>query len=96
MKTFIVLSTSLVNSSKHTKYVTSSNQRLNLLLSIYIPMNTVKNYTTIHFRFNQINVSNKVFVPNKIEDLNIHVFNMITGKNDSKLFNKINIMRMQI
>ena len=30
------------------------------------------------------NLSNKVCVPNKTEDLNIHVFYMITGKNESK------------
>ena len=31
-----------------------------------------------------INLSNKVCVTNKIEVLNIHVFNMIAGKNESK------------
>ena len=28
--------------------------------------------------------SNKVFVPNKIDELNIHLFDIITGKNQSK------------
>ena len=28
-------------------------------------------------------------VPNKTEDLNIHVFNMITEKNESKIVTKI-------
>ena len=27
-------------------------------------------------------LSNEICVPNKTEDLNIHVFNMITGKNE--------------
>ena len=29
-------------------------------------------------------LSNKVYVPNKTEDLNLYAFNMNTGKNDSK------------
>ena len=29
-------------------------------------------------------LSNKVCIPNKIEDLNLSVFNMITGMNESK------------
>ena len=33
-------------------------------------------------------LSNKLCVPNKIEDLNIHVFNMITGINESKILRK--------
>ena len=57
-------------------------------------MNTARNYNTIHLLLNKIDVgscstfddlSNKVCVPNKTEDLNIHVFNMITGKNESKV-----------
>ena len=31
---------------------------------------------------------NKLCVPNKTEDLNIHVFNMITGINESKILTK--------
>ena len=33
-------------------------------------------------------LSNKLLVPNKREDLNIHVFNMITGINQSKILAK--------
>ena len=33
-------------------------------------------------------LSNNVCVPGKKEDLNIYVFNMITGKNESKFFTK--------
>ena len=33
-------------------------------------------------------LSHKVCVPNKTEDLNIHVFNMITGKTESKILAK--------
>ena len=33
-------------------------------------------------------LSNRVCVPNKTENLNIHVFNLITGKNESKISTK--------
>ena len=33
-------------------------------------------------------LSNKVCVQNEMEDLNIHVFNVITGKNESKIWTK--------
>ena len=39
--------------------------------------------------FNTLNdLSNKVCVPSKIEDLNLSVFNMITGINESKILTK--------
>ena len=56
-------------------------------------MNTVKNLTTIHWWLNQIDVLELVillmtclikYVSNKTEDLNMHAFNMITGRNESK------------
>ena len=34
------------------------------------------------------NLSNKVFVPNKTEDLNLSVFNLIMGINESKILRK--------
>ena len=34
-------------------------------------------------------LSNKVCVPNKTEDLNLSVFNMIKGKNESKTLTKL-------
>ena len=34
-------------------------------------------------------LSNKVCVPNKTEDLNLRVFNMFTGKNGSKVLTKV-------
>ena len=33
-------------------------------------------------------LSNKLSVPNKTEDSNIHVFNLMTGKNESEIFTK--------
>ena len=44
---------------------------------------------------NTINdVSNKVWIPNKTEDLNPRAFNLITGINESKNINKPYFMRM--
>ena len=61
-------------------------------------MNTVKNFTAIHlwFKLDQCagicntlkGLSNKVHVPNKIKDLNLSVFKMITGINESKTLMK--------
>ena len=57
-------------------------------------MNSIKNYTTIPLWLNQINVLEVVIllitypiecVPNKTEDLNMYVFNMIQGKMNQKL-----------
>ena len=55
-------------------------------------MNAAKNFTTIHLQLNQVDelndLSNKVCIPNKTEDLNLSVFNMITGINESKTLTK--------
>ena len=51
------------------------NARFNLLLLIY----TLINHTTIRTLYD---LSNKACVPNKTEDLNIHIFNISTGKNE--------------
>ena len=52
LQMFIVLLTSLVNASNHTKCVSLSNEKCEIqrTLLIYIQMATVKNYTTIHLR----------------------------------------------
>ena len=39
-------------------------------------------------------LSKRVYVPIKTEDIIIHVFNMITGKNESKILTKRYIMRI--
>ena len=51
---YIQLLISTVNAFNHTKRVSLSNQtvRLNLVLLIYILMNTVKNFITIRLRLN--------------------------------------------
>ena len=61
-------------------------------------MNIVKNFTTTHLRLNQIDLlevlitfndlSNEVCAPNKTEDLNVSVCNMITVIHDSKILTK--------
>ena len=53
-KIFIGLLTGLVNESNHTNYLSLINQNVcfNPLLLIYILMNIVKNFTTIHLRLN--------------------------------------------
>ena len=39
-------------------------------------------------------LSSRVFVPNETEDLSLHVFNMITGINESKNINKMYIVQV--
>ena len=67
-------------------------------------MNTVKkrlHYYSFAVKLNRCaescnilnDLSDKVCIPDKTEDLNINVFNMITGKNEPK-FNTGYIMRM--
>ena len=60
-------------------------------------MNTVKNFNTIHLRLYEVDVvevvmtcliKNKVRVPDKTEDLNLSVFNMIIEINESKTLTK--------
>ena len=57
------------------------NARFNLLLLIY----TLINHTTICTLYE---LSNKVCVSNKTEDLNIHIFNISTGKNEWNILTK--------
>ena len=63
---FIVLLSSIVNDSNHTKCVSLSNQKCkiqptlinlyeyNQKIPVYILMNRIKKFTTIHFRLNYI------------------------------------------
>ena len=48
-------------------------------------MNRVKNFTTIHLQLNWTNVFEIVILSNQSEDLNLKVFNIITGMNESKI-----------
>ena len=53
-------------------------------------MNTAKNFASIHLLhyYNIQDLSNKVCIPNKTEDLNLRVLNVITGINESKTLTK--------
>ena len=99
-KMFIVLLASMVSVSNHTKFVSLNNQKcmteptlIDLDLNEYsqglryyqFAVNLdrcVGNSNTL------TDLSNRVCVPNKTEDLNLSVFNMITGINESKMLTK--------
>ena len=49
---FIILLSTIVDASNYTKHVLLSNRKCEIPLFIYILMNTVKNFITIHFRLN--------------------------------------------
>ena len=55
---FLGLLTGLANESYHTNcvFLSNKNVKFNLPLLIYILMNTVKNFTTIHLRLSWIDV----------------------------------------
>ena len=96
----VVLLSNIVNGSKHTKWVWLSNQKCmtwHTLLNLhpneysqgfhYYPF-TVKLDTCV-VSCNTLNdLSNKVCVLNKTEDLYLSMFNMITGINKSKTLTK--------
>ena len=91
LKMFVVLLSSVVNTSNHTKCVSLSNQKCMIQPTL---INLHSNEYSQEFHYypflvrldrcvgscNTLNdFSNKVCVPNKTEDLNLRVFNMITG-----------------
>ena len=99
-KMFAVLLTSIVNASNHTKCVSLSNQQCSTQPTL---INLQPNEYTQGLRYypfavnldrctgncNTLNdLSNRICVANKIEDLNLHVFNMIKGVNESKMLTK--------
>ena len=99
-KMFIVLLASIVNSSNHTKCVSLSNQKCDIQPTLINLHPSECNQQLHYYSFvakldkcvgscNTLNdLSNRVYVPDKIEDLNVHVFNIITGKNESKMITK--------
>ena len=92
---YIVLSASIVNDSNHTKCVLSlSNQKCNIQPTCmnlhpneysqelyYYPF-AVKLDRCVGSCNNLNDLSNKLCVPNKTEDSNIHIFDMIIGKKE--------------
>ena len=99
-KISFVLLLNIVNRSNHTKCLSLSNQKCmtqTTLINLhpneytqkfhYFPFGvTLDRYDGICSTLNDL--SNKVCVPNKTEDLNLSVLNMITGPNKSKTLTK--------
>ena len=99
-KMFIVVLSNIVNASNHTRCVSLSNQKCKIQPTL---INLHPNEYSQEFHYypfavkldrcagscNTINdLSNKACVPNKTEDLNLSVFNMITGTNEWKTLPK--------
>ena len=99
-KMFIVVLSTIVNAFSHKKYVSLSNKKFEIQLTL---INLHPNEYSQEFHYypfavkldrcvgscNTLNdISNKVYVPNKTEDLNLGVFNMNTGINESKTLTK--------
>ena len=97
-KMFIVLLSSIVNASNHTKFILSSNQKCKIQPTL---INLHPNEYSQEFHYypfavkldrcvencNTLNdLFNKVCVSNKTKDFNLSVFNMIKGINESKTF----------
>ena len=97
---FIVLIASIVNAFTHTKYVSLSNQKCEIQPAF---INLQPNEYSQEFQYYPFTVTldkyfetcstlddltNKICVPNKTEDLNLRVFNMITGRNELKTLTK--------
>ena len=99
-KKFIVLLTSLVNASSHTKCVSLSHKRHEIQPTLTNLHPNEYNQELHYYSFavklvryvgscNTLNdLSTKEFLPNKTGDLNIHIFSIITGINDSKILIK--------
>ena len=89
----IVLLTSIVNPSNHTKFMSLSNQKCEIRTTFINLHPNEYSQEFHHYPFavkldrcvgscNTLNdLSDKVCVPNKTEDLNLSVFKMITGIN---------------
>ena len=99
-KVFIGLLTGIVSASNHSKSVSLNNQKcmtqpalINLHPNEY---NQEFNYYPIAFKLDRCvgscnilnDLSNKVCVPNKTENLNLSAFNMIAGINESETLTK--------
>ena len=96
----IVLLTTIVNVSAHTKCVSISNQKCKIQPTL-INLHPNEYSQEFHYypfvvkvdrcagSYNNINdLSNKVCVPNKSDDLNLSIFNMVTGINEPKILTK--------
>ena len=100
MRLFVGLLISIANASNHTKCVSLNNQKCMTQPTLidlhpneysqgfyyYLFAVILAKFSGICNTFNDL--SDKVCVPNKTEDLNPSVFSMITGKNESKKLTK--------
>ena len=95
-KIFIGLLTGLVSGSNHTKCMSLSSQKCmtqSSLINVH-PNEYSKEFHYYPFaaKFDRCvvmnDLSNKVCVQNKTEELNLSTFNMITGINESKTLTK--------
>ena len=97
---FIVLSNSTVSAFIHTKGMLLSNQK-NMIQPTLINLHQNEYSQVLHYypfatnqdryagscnTFNDL--SSQVSVPNETEDLNLNVFNMVTGIKESKILTK--------
>ena len=93
---FFVLLSSIVNASNHTKCVSLSNQKC-MIQPTLIDLHPNEYSQEFHYYLFSVKLDrctgscntlnelfNKVCVPNKIEDLNLSMFNIITGINELK------------
>ena len=99
-KIYTGLLTGLVNRFNHTKWVSLSDQNCKIPPTLINLHPNEYNQEFHLYRFpvkldlcvgscNTLNdLCNKVWVPNKTEDLNLRIFNMITGINESKTLTK--------
>ena len=93
-KIFLELITSLVNVYYHTKWIALSIQKFMIQSTLINLHPTGYSQKSLYYPFpveldrsvgscNTLNgLFNKVYVPNKTEDLNLSMFNMIKGKNE--------------
>ena len=99
-KIFIGLLSSTVNASDHTRWVSLSNQKCEIQPTL-INLDPGEYSQEFHYypfsvKFNKCvgscntlnDLSNKVCVPNKTEDLDLSVFNITTGINESNTLTK--------
>ena len=99
-KIFIRLLTGLVSGSNHIKCVSLNSQRY-MVQPTLINLHPNEYSQEFHYYLlagkldrcvgscNTLNdLSNKVCIPNKTEDLNLRMFNMIIGINESKTLTK--------
>ena len=99
-KTFIGLLISIVNASNHTKCISLSNQKCMIQSTLinlhpnecsqefYIYPFVLKLDECVGICDTLNDLSVKVYIPNKTKELNLSVFNMITGINESKILTK--------